>query len=398
MKRNLTRLLPLIVIVAASALVAVVITFAQGNRGQFTQGTPSCAVNSTTHCANIGCGPITYFGNTVCNPAESSVAAAACESQVPSGCTITAHARCSDDKRDAFVGYSCPEGDHTVEGVVDATLQVCPLSCEDCSGNKITSSDFTQCVACPSPKVPNQVHSACVCPSPAPTPPVNCDKYVWKESECKYYCGSVAQSCPPTFCGEGYAQDATTCECEPISPVIIDTQGDGFALTDPPGGVSFDLNSDGAAEHLSWTAAGSDDAFLALDRDGDGAIDNGRELFGNFTPQPAPPAGVERNGFLALAEYDKPEKGGNGDGVISDRDAVFSSLRLWQDLNHNGVSEPEELHTLPELGLATIEIQYKESRRTDEYGNRFRYRAKVRDAHGAQVGRWAWDVFLVAGQ
>lgn len=60
-----------------------------------------------------------------------------------------------------------------------------------------------------------------------------------------------------------------------------------------------------------------------------------------------------------------------------------------------GILEPSELKTLTDLGLKKLDLDYKRAKKTDAYGNEFRYRAKVKDAHDAQLGRWAWDVFLL---
>jgi hypothetical protein len=176
------------------------------------------------------------------------------------------------------------------------------------------------------------------------------------------------------------------------SPILIDIDNEGFELTSQPNGVIFDIYGKGVPIKLSWTSASHRNAFLALDRNGNGIIDSGKELFGNMTAQP--PSDTP-NGFLALAEFDKPENGGNGDGIIDKRDKIFPSLLLWIDTNHDGVSQPSELHHLAEMGVESIDLKYTESSRTDQFGNRFRYRGRVGMTAARDVDRVIYDVFFV---
>jgi hypothetical protein len=286
---------------------------------------------------------------------------------------------CTDQsKLSSVMNDGCGRNDRT-DNIPEA-----PTSCDN---NRVNG------IYCPTPPLTPT-------PEPTNTPPDMFCLECWQTDPlCPCYTSyeqaRFGKSCPSNDFRIVKASFDVGCVC-PVSPILIDVLGNGYAMTNARNGVAFDFNGDGKLRgKLSWTAAGSDDAWLVLDRNLNGTIDNGFELFGNATPQPEPPEGEDRQGFLALAEFDKFIKGGNGDNAIDDQDAVFSYLRLWQDLNHNGISEPDELHTLPELEIAKLELDYKESKRRDEFGNEFRYRAKVWNNHGVQSGRWAWDVFLV---
>ena len=200
--------------------------------------------------------------------------------------------------------------------------------------------------------------------------------------------------CPPSPPPPDDTCPPTDGEIQPVcSPIVLDIGGKGFSLTSAAGGVLFDISGTGHPIQMGWTAPGADNAFLALPGP-DGLVQNGKQLFGNFTPQPP---STHPNGFAALAVYDDPKNGGNGNGVIDPGDSIYSKLRLWIDANHDGICQPEELHTLASLGVTSISLHYREDKKTDQYGNQFRYRAPVdpNQPDPENVGRTAYDIFFV---
>jgi hypothetical protein len=177
------------------------------------------------------------------------------------------------------------------------------------------------------------------------------------------------------------------------SPIIIDVEGKGYRLTDANDGVFFDIDADGLLDAVAWTHPFSENAFLAIDRNGNGRIDDGSELFGNHTPAYAlRSSATASNGFEALRFLENPSYGqSQRNEMLDGRDAAFERLLLWTDRNHNGLSEPDELQSLDSAGVVGLHTDYKESRKRDRYGNEFRQRAKViwRDGEA-----YAYDVWL----
>jgi hypothetical protein len=128
-------------------------------------------------------------------------------------------------------------------------------------------------------------------------------------------------------------------------PLVIDLDGDGVELTDVSRdrGVSFDLTGDGKNETASWVAP--DDGLLVLDRNGNGTIDGGRELFGDQNGA--------ADGFAELSKFDQ-----DLNGSIDQNDAVYQHLKVWRDLNQNGQSEQDELKSLAGYGISSIGLQH----------------------------------------
>jgi len=222
-------------------------------------------------------------------------------------------------------------------------------------------------------------------------PPSGCIEYDWEQCLCTQWdpWADCSEENPCT-CGGTCMPNGTctyTYECSPI--IIAVGEGSSYQLTSPSGGVLFDMNGDGIPEKLSWTQRGDPVGFLVRDRNRNGIIDDGTELFGNHSILPSGESVA--NGFVALRFFDGAENGGNGDGKIDPADAVWAELKLWVDWNHDGVSQTEELFRMEDFQVWSISLEFSTIERTDAFGNHFRLKA------ACQIGpkiRQAYDVFF----
>lgn len=157
-------------------------------------------------------------------------------------------------------------------------------------------------------------------------------------------------------------------QVQEAEPLVIDLNGNGIELTDvrKGKGVLFDITGDGQKEQVSWVAP--TDGIVVYDRNGNGIIDNGKELFGDQHGA--------ANGFEELAKFDTDQN-----GTIDKNDNVYNDLKIWRDLNRNGYSETKEMKTIEEYGIKSIDVN-KDNTHDSVAGNRIEGYSSYHTAHG----------------
>jgi len=210
-----------------------------------------------------------------------------------------------------------------------------------------------------------------------------------QQETCNRFCWTTCENavCPP--------EPVTGTPHPTITPLLVDLDRNGFHLSGVDDAVMFDIDADGTPNQISWTSGDAGDAFLVFDRNGNGNIDDGRELFGNATllasGAPAP------NGYEALIELDDVTFGGDSNAILTRSDAAWEFLQVWTDRDHNGDSDPGELASLSSAGVVALDMRYQRANRSDAHGNVFRFRSKatILNATGRPRSAMTYDVFFV---
>ena len=159
---------------------------------------------------------------------------------------------------------------------------------------------------------------------------------------------------------------------ETYDPIVIDFNKNGITSTKLNNTVYFDHDNNGFKEATAWIE--KDDGLLALDKNGNGKIDNGNELFGNHTISNTIYGYTDKkatNGYEALKAYDL-----NNDNVIDEKDEIFNKLKIWKDKNSNGITDEGELSSLTHNNIKSIDLNYKEIA-MDENSNTVKQSSKV---------------------
>lgn len=169
---------------------------------------------------------------------------------------------------------------------------------------------------------------------------------------------------------------------QPVHLFVLDIAGNGFQLTSIKGGVTFDIGGNGVRVPIAWTAAGADDSFVVLDVNKNGVIDGAPEVLGDGM-RTAGSKRVDNVLDALLILQGLPTATGplppHANPDINADDEVFSRLRLWTDVNHDGRAQNTELKALGDAGVVTIRTTYQGKNAEDEFGNALR-------------GRWSFTV------
>lgn len=183
----------------------------------------------------------------------------------------------------------------------------------------------------------------------------------------------------------GTSTSATQKNCDSrVSPLIIsmDSQSRGINLTSPLAGIQFDILGENSfpkahdKKQISWLTPDDQEYYFIVLPNKNGQVLGIDEMFGDNTR--GPDGKFAANGYAALSKYDDDK-----DGMISEDDAIYSELRLWNDKNRDGIADPNELSTLQEKGVTVIDLHYdKRYQETDQYGNQTLMKSVIKTEDG----------------